>query len=289
MPVRVLCLILLLGALPQAGASEAELPLWELGIGLSTLRFPDYRGADQYQSYLIPTPAIIYRGERLQMDDRGLRGLLFDSERVIMDISMDGAVPVDSSQNGAREGMPDLDAALEVGPSLKFILHRQGPHEARLNLPLRLVYTSDFRTIKARGSLFHPNLSFDHRNQWNFSTSIGPLYANRRYHDYYYGVDEAYATAERPAYQAGNGYSGLRTTVTFSRRFERFWWGAFFRYDNLKGAQFEDSPLLRRDHSWMGGTTLMWFFFQSAERVPRRPHQWAEEQEECPGLMERVC
>ncbi len=254
----------------QAAASEARsLPLWEAGVGLGALRFPDYRGADQSQFHLLPMPAFVYRGEQLQVDDRGLRGLLFDSERVILDISLDGAVPVDSSQNGARQGMPDLDGAVEVGPSLKFILVDRQPWELRLNLPWRQVYSTDFRRIKARGSLFHPHLSLDHRRDWNLGLSLGPLYASRPFHDYYYGVDEAYATEDRPAYRASGGYSGMRYTLSLSRRFERFWVGSYLRYDDLSRVAFRDSPLLRQDDAWMGGASMVWFFHQSERRVAR--------------------
>lgn len=266
--------LFILALLPALGATALQadtdgLPLWELGIGIGGMRFPDYRGAEQSQSYLLPIPTVVYRGERLKLDDKGLRGLLFDSERLILDISLDGAVPVDSSQNGAREGMPDLDAAFEIGPSLKWILHDQRPLEIRLNLPLRQVISSDFSRFDNRGQLFHPHLSLDHRRLWNLGLSFGPLYASRAYHDYYYSVDPAYATPERPAYQAQAGYSGLRYTATLSRRFARIWVGAFLRYDDLRGVVFEDSPLLRENQAWMGGASAVWFFHQSKERVRR--------------------
>ena len=259
----ILLLIFLFVPIPLLAS---ELPLWELGIGIGAMRFPDYRGAEQSQQYLMPLPVLIYRGERIKMDDKGLRGLLFDSDQVVVDISLDGAVPVDSSQNGARQGMPDLDATFEFGPSLKFMLHQDDHRELRLNLPWRQVYSSNFRRLNMHGSLFHPHLSLDWRKDWNTGLSAGPLYASRSYHDYYYSVPQAYASSERPTYRASSGFSGMRYTLSLSRRFKRVWLGGFVRYDDLRGTVFHDSPLLRRDSAWMAGASAIWFFHQSSQR-----------------------
>jgi outer membrane scaffolding protein for murein synthesis (MipA/OmpV family) len=258
--------ILLLSALPLF-AAEKRLPLWEFGVGAGAIHFPDYRGSSRSQSYLLPVPAIVYRGERLKVDREGLRGLLLDSERLVLDISLDGAVPVDSDQNGTREGMPDLDATFEIGPSLKLTLHQRGPLEFRLNLPYRFVYASDFRHIDSHGALFNPNLSVSYNGRAHASFSAGPLYATNDYHDYYYRVDPIYATAERPAYDPNGGYSGMRYVAGFSRRYERHWLGAFIRYDDLAGAVFSGSPLVERQESWMGGLSLTWFFHRSSRTV----------------------
>lgn len=264
--IAPLLLPLLLTTLPvQAG--EQSLPLWEIGVGTAALRFPDYRGAARSQSYLLPFPAFVYRGERLKVDRSGLRGLLFDSERLVLDISLDGAVPVDSEQNGTREGMPDLDATFEIGPSLKLTLHQSDPLELRLNLPYRYVYASDFSHLDSHGTLFNPNLSLSYSKRWNLGVSAGPLYGSHDYHDYYYSVAPAYATATRPAYQAGGGFSGMRYTLSFSQRYKRFWLGGFLRYDDMRDAVFRDSPLLSQERSWMGGLSFAWFFKHSERLV----------------------
>lgn len=252
---------------PLAFAAEQTLPLWELGVGAAAIRFPDYRGSDQSRQYLLPFPAVIYRGDKLKVDRQGMRGLLFESKRVVLDISLDGAVPVDSDQNGAREGMPDLDAVFEIGPSLKLSLYDSGPFEMRLNLPYRYVYSSDLTRLDSHGTQFHPNLSFDYTGRSHIGLSLGPLYASQEYHDYYYSVSPEYVTATRPAYRAEGGYSGMRYTLGWSRRYNRFWLGAFVRYDDLSNAVFRDSPLVTQEDALMGGISLAWFFKQSARRV----------------------
>lgn len=252
---------------PLTFAAEKSLPLWELGAGAAAMHFPDYRGSEQSRQYLLPFPAVIYRGDKLKVDRKGMRSLLFDSERVVLDVSLDGAVPVDSDQGGAREGMPDLDAAFEIGPSLKLTLLDNEPIELRLNLPYRYVYSSDFRHLDSLGTLFHPNLSIDYRGEWNVGMSLGPLYASQEYHDYYYSVAPEYVTSTRPAYLSDGGHSGMRYTLGLSRRFNGFWLGAFLRYDDLRNAAFYDSPLVTRSNALMGGISLAWYFKRSQQRV----------------------
>lgn len=266
MPLRTSLILLLLLAV-NVQATEKTLPLWELGAGAAAIRFPDYRGSSDTQNYLLPIPAFIYRGEKLKVDRKGLRGLLFDSDRVLLDISLDGAVPVDSDQNSVREGMPDLDATFELGPSLKTILYDDDTVELRFNLPYRYVYSTDFTHLDSRGTLFHPNLSFDYTGTWHFGARAGPLYGSFDYHNYYFSVPPEYVTTERPAYKASGGFSGIRYTLGFSRRYGKFMFGGFIRYDDLGNAVFRDSPLVVRENTWMGGLSFAWFFKQSARMV----------------------
>jgi outer membrane scaffolding protein for murein synthesis (MipA/OmpV family) len=102
---------------------------------------------------------------------------------------------------------------------------------------------------------------------WDAGLSLGPLFGNGKYHAYYYSVDPQYATATRPAYRASGGYSGTLLLASLSRRLERIWMGGFIRYDNLSGAQFEDSPLFETDHSLMAGFAIAWIFRQSSRTL----------------------
>jgi len=253
------------GTAARAGETA---PLWEIGIGAAALHFPDYRGADQSRNYLLPLPYVIYRGKRLRVDREGIRGLLFRSERAVLDISADGAVPVNSNDNRARSGMPNLYPTVELGPSLDFRLNTSGDRTLRLRLPLRAVIATNLRHFHHAGWLFNPNLNLSWRGRWETSVALGPLFATRAYHDYYYSVPAAFATATRPAYSAHGGYSGMRLTLTASRRIHRYWIGAFLRYDDLSGAEFIDSPLVKRNSALMGGIGIAYVFDQSTVRVP---------------------
>ncbi|HJW82644.1 MAG TPA: MipA/OmpV family protein [Acidiferrobacterales bacterium] len=258
-----------------AGTSLAgEKPLWELGLGFFALTSPDYRGSDESRGYLLPLPYVIYRGDILRIDRSGIYSRLFETDRVHLDLSADAGVPVDSSKNSARLGMPNLDMVFEVGPVLEVCLWRTcaGDRKLQFRLPVRAVFSTDFGSIESRGGSTHPNLNFDIKNigsggGWNFGLAAGPLYATERLHDYYYEVAPLYATGTRPAYDARAGYSGSRVTLALSKRFQRVWFGAFARYDTLAGATFEDSPLVRRDRAFMAGFGVAWIFAESGQLV----------------------
>jgi len=100
--------------------ARAELqPEWEFGMGVGAVDFPIYRGAEERRTYVLPTPYVQYRGKFLRVERERVRGLLFRHDRVELDISVNGSVPVKSKDSRARQGMPDLDPTLELGPELQ--------------------------------------------------------------------------------------------------------------------------------------------------------------------------
>ena len=246
-------------------------PLWELGLGVAGLRLPDYRGSDQNRGYLVPLPYIVYRGTWLKADRDGARALLVDTQRVKVDVSVAASTPTRSSDNTAREGMPNLPAVGEVGPNLNYTVAGSVENHWRLDvrLPLRAAFTLQ-RSPKFIGTTFSPHLNLDLGGVgggWNVGMLTGPLFADRKYHEHFYGVDAAYATPERSAYQAHGGYAGWQALAATSRRFGNTWVGAFVRYDSLHGAAFEDSPLVRRHSSLTFGFGVSWILATSSELV----------------------
>lgn len=251
----------------------AELyPLWELGAGIGGLTLPDYRGSDEQRNLLFPIPYFIYRGEILKVDRERIRGLLFKTERVELNFSLNGSPPVKSKNNKAREGMPNLDPTLEFGPQLNILLWEyEQRYKLTLQLPLRKVIATDLSSAHNAGLISNPILNLDIKNigqhGWNLGLSGGPVFANQTYHHYFYGVDPDYATAGRPAYDASGGYSGAQITLALSKRFSDFWTGAFIRVYDLHGAVFDDSPLLQQRLSFMAGIGFAWIFSRSDTKV----------------------
>ena len=261
---------LLLCALSSAGAIAEDLPLWEAGFGIAPVTFPDYRGSDHQQAYILPLPYLIYRGESLRVDRQGIRGMLVDLPRLSVDVSLDAAVPVSSDDNDARSGMPDLDPVIEIGPSINWALFETANTRWQLRLPVRAVIATDFTDAEHIGWKVHPMLNISMPNVaggWDAGFNVGPLFASEDYHDYYYSVDPTFATAARPAYQASGGYSGTAVLASLSRRFDDIWVGAFVRYDNLSGAAFDDSPLVETDHALTAGLGVAWVFAESSRKV----------------------
>lgn len=271
MRAALLALLLCVSASPL----HAELrPKWELGVGATAFTLPDYRGSDERRSYLFPLPFFVYRGEKVRVDRQGLRGIFFESDRVQFDFSVNGTPPVDSSKNRARQGMPDLDPTLEIGPLINVTLWRDRATSEQLDLrlPVRYVVATDFSHAQGAGWVFSPNLALNMRpdvggGRWNLGLTSGPIFATSKYHEYYYGVASQFATSDRPAFSAKGGYSGWMGLVSLSRRYQKLWVGAFARYDALSGAAYEDSPLVRRTSSWMAGIAAAWIITESDRMV----------------------
>jgi outer membrane scaffolding protein for murein synthesis (MipA/OmpV family) len=248
-------------------------PLWELGLGVGALAFADYRGADTGHVYPLPVPYLVYRGRIFRADRDGVRGLLFDQDVAELNVSVNATTPVRSRDTFARRGMPDLKPTIELGPSLDLHLWHSANQHARLDLrlPARTALTVEF-SPRSIGWFFAPNLNLDiidvgDHAGWNLGLLAGPLFADRRYHDYFYGVAPQFSTAGRPAYAARGGYSGSQAIVSLSKRFPDYWVGAFARYDSLSGVAFAPSPLMRSGSYWAGGVAIAWMIGKSSRLV----------------------
>lgn len=253
-----------------AGAAAADEPLWELGLGAAALHLPHYRGSDQSRNWLLPVPYFVYRGEIVRADREGARALLFDSDRVEVDLSLNASPPNASRDNHARAGMPDLAPTVEFGPSVVWRLARGDGWRLRLELPLRAAFTLQSRPRHV-GWVAAPKLGFDvRRDGWNVGLSGGPLWGSRDFHAYTYDVAPALATPQRAAYASRAGRGGWQLTAATSRRFGDWWLGAFVRADSLSGAAFEASPLVRRQQHVSYGIAVSRVLAVSGQRVSGR-------------------
>lgn len=260
-----------LAALPAVAGNEK--PLWEAGVGVAALNFPAYRGSDERRNFAMPVPYFVYHGQFLKADRHGVRGELFDSDRVELTVSGALSPPAASDDIAARAGMPDLKATFEIGPQLDLTLWRADDRARflKLLLPLRAAFTVE-GSPKDIGTVFHPKLNLDITDLpqlpgWNLGLLAGPLFGDARQHAYFYGVAPQYATVSRPAYEAKAGYAGMQYLASVSKRYPKFWVGAFVRYDNLSGASFADSPLVRSKDYFAGGVAISWVLGESATRV----------------------
>jgi outer membrane scaffolding protein for murein synthesis (MipA/OmpV family) len=262
----------ILCALVSTSAHAEQKPLWEAGVGIGGLVFPDYRGADEGRAYPIPVPYFVYRGKFLRADSEGVRGRLFDREYAELSLSLSGTIPVSSEDNSARRGMPDLEPTFEIGPSFDIHLWKSANGERALDLimPLRMPITID-SSPRALGWLFSPRLNVDIKNlygsKWDVGFGGGPLFGTKRYHEYFYSVAPRYATTTRPEYEASGGYSGAHAIASISKRFPGYWIGAYVRYESLEAATFHESPLFKSSHYVAGGIGIAWMIGQSKRMV----------------------
>lgn len=263
----------LVAGLAVGDASATEKPLWELGIGMSALSFPDYRGSDETSLFAIPFPYVVYRGKFLKADRDGIRGAFIDNERVELNVSLGASVPVNSDDNRARQGMPDLQPTAEFGPSLDINLWRTGDRRYKLDLrlPVRAAVTV-MGGVDDVGWEASPRLVLDITDVaglsgWDLGLLVGPIFGSERNHDYFYSVEPKYATAGRPAFNAKAGYGGSHLLVSVSKRFPKLWLGAFARWDGLDGAVFVDSPLVVSKNYFAAGVGIAWVLKESSARV----------------------
>ncbi len=265
--------VLLMAAAAHTAQAASDQPLWEVGLGAAALHFPAYRGSDQGQGFVLPVPYLVYRGDFFKVDRDGVRAQLFDSDR--MELTFSGALspPAATRDVRARAGMPDLRASFELGPQLDITLwHPQKRGTTlKLLLPVRAAFTLEQRP-QHLGWVFHPKLNVGVPHVaglpgWNLGLQAGPLWGDRRQHNHFYGVAAPYATGERPAYAAGAGFAGMQYVVGVSKRYPSHWVGAFLRYDNLNGARFVNSPLVRTRHHVAAGVAVSWILGSSTTRV----------------------
>ncbi len=173
---------------------------------------------------MLPVPYFVYRGEVLQINRERVRGLVFRRDSVEMDVSVNGSVPAKSKDSIVRQGMPDLNPTLEIGPSLNvhFYYSEDKKTNFDMRMPLRSVTATDFKHFQNAGWLFQPQLDVDFygigHSGWNIGLVGGLIFSDQRYHQYFYNVAPQYATATRPAYTADGGYSGKQFIFTFNKR-----------------------------------------------------------------------
>lgn len=247
-----------------SASSFAEL---EAGIGLSGVHVPHYLGSDQASDYVLPFPYIRYRSEKLNIDRNFIQGKVFQNGKLSIEISLSGAIPVDSENNKAREGMDDLDFIGELGPALQyhFTGDRLSENALYLSLPIRGAISTDFTQARYRGYTFNPRMIW--RRAYHYDgllvrsqISMGVRSASSHMHDYIYGVDERFASPEREKYTAQSGYGGATIGYSSTLLFDDYMLAGFIRYANISGASFEDSPLVRQNTSLLFGAAWAYLF-----------------------------
>jgi len=276
MNVRLVCGLaaglVSMAALPGVALAEQR-PLWELGLGVGVLNLPDYRGSDESRPYVLPLPYVVYRGAVFKADREGARAEFFDNDSLRLTMTLNASVPVNSTRNKARQGMPNLNGSVEFGPAADVHLYLSPDERVHVKLRVPVTYGLTFGgSVGNNGWQTSPHINLDLRDVagftgWNLGMLTGPIYGSHRRHAYFYDVAPAYATPDRPAYQAHGGYAGMQFTAALTKRFERYWVGGFLRYDALNGAAFADSPLVRSKSYVAAGVGISWILGQSTEMV----------------------
>jgi len=255
--------IMLLTTTLLAQTDAKTKPSFEFGLGIGSLYYPNYIGSKTTQILTLPLPYIRYRGKYIRIDEDGLSGKLFGINGLRLDVSVSGSLPASSDKDGVRSGMPDLELAGEVGPKLVYNIYEKGVSLLEFELDLRATLSTDFNAIHYRGLNSNPQLKYSLNYsafEWTFRTGI--LLSDSVYNDYYYGVASQYVNANRPLYETQNGYSGVRNRVGVTYKKESWWGGAFLSHHDIRGASFEDSPLVETKDSVFFGASIAYIFYE---------------------------
>jgi MipA family protein len=252
----------------ETAGRPAPLPLWELGAVFFGVYQQVYLGSDQNLTRALPLPFLIYRGDVLRADQERLGVRAVNTPTVEVDIDFAGAFGSSSDDIDARRGMPDLGTRIELGPRVKWNLGAApGGGRWQAEFPLRAVFDVDDR-LSTLGLSFEPGLQYSRRSSsgWAYSAGVSALVGNRRRNEVYYTVDPAFATPERPAYDASAGLVAWRASLSLSRKLTPDWQlFGFVRMNTLAGSAVEDSPLVRRTTGASAGLGVAWTWKRSEQ------------------------
>lgn len=260
----------------HADKTDEGEPVWELGLFTGVATFPEYPGSDHYDQYYLPVPFGTYRGEKVEVKERGLDGYFYRSDRLEVKLSFSGHPPVNSNSD-AREGMEELDPLLEGGISMDAYFKNTPEQSFRFHVAARQALSLGFEDNNFDGQGQRGTVQFIFRDReifgsrkWGVGTRVGIFLVSDDYADYFYTVRPGEATDERPAYQSDGGYGGFMISQSLTYEVNpRLKLASFIRWHNLDGVSFSSSPLFREENNFYGGGAVIWTFAQSKKRVHR--------------------
>jgi MipA family protein len=259
-----------------AATAERDEALWEVGVVGGELYLPDYPAAGEKHAKWIAAPYVVYRGKILRADREGARARIVRGRWADVEMSFSGSFATHSQDNVARQGMPDLDYMIEMGPRASLLLYEWGDPlnfqssagTLRLYVPVRAVFSSDLSNFKPRGFTYSPALYTQAepflRPGWIGLLVLTGRFGNRTYASYFYDVAPEFARPDRQAYDARAGYVGsdvfAGVVIPIGKRWRIFTGGQFY-YD--EGSANISSPLFQRRSDFSVGLGISYAFFRS--------------------------
>lgn len=257
---------------------DDALSLWEFGAGAGIINIANYPSSSQRNSISAALPYIVYRGEIFRAGDgNGVRAVVVDKNNLEIGLSFGGAFSADSENGTAREGMPELDFLLEIGPQAiyqikKYKFKNGGNAHLKARLQLRAAFSTDFSTINNRGFVLNPVITYQQRGRLfkdtALSASIGLVFATEKFHDYFYEVSDQFITDTRSSYDAKGGYLGTKLALNVSfpisnsiRGFVGV--GAQFHSDSAN----KNSPLYEKDVTYSAALGFVWRIMKSDRKA----------------------
>ncbi|CBW26916.1 putative membrane protein [Halobacteriovorax marinus SJ] len=244
-----------------------EKPLFELGVGVGSALMPHYPASDQSQTVSLILPTFRYRGRVFRVDEEdGVRARVLSSPSFGIEFTGAGNLPVSSSENTTRAGMPDLDILGEIGPQFYLKAHQAGELKARLLFPIRGALSTDFSSIHYRGIVFSPGFDLHIRLPSTFGSLkllMNVNFASKEYHKFFFDVSREFSNQDRPEYESAGGYLGTQSAVSYIGDWKRL--GVFIQagYQNYQNSRNESSPLFKQKHTFTGFIGIRWLLYHS--------------------------
>lgn len=251
---------------------------WEVGVGAGALSLEAYPASSEKTNRAFALPYFIYRGNRIRMEDGGVTAVAVENRRVRLDLSIGAALNVDSDSVPLRAGLPDLDFLFQVGPKVelnlwdKVVASERRRHRLVWETALRASFSTDFSSISSRGYVLNTQLDYELDGFLTPDTKLivggGPIWVTEELGDYIYGIDEAFGTPSRPAFQGRSGY--LATNVIFGLRHrftENFQVFAALGVGFHNNAANRDSPLFEDNFTTGVALGMAWALKTSKDSI----------------------
>lgn len=240
----------------------------QIGLGAGYGIVPHYPASDQSSSKSLILPVIIYKGDILKSDqEEGSRAELYTSRELDVNLSFGARFSSDSKDNRAREGMPDLNYILEVGPSLSYkILREKKKRLFTLQIPLRFTTETNFKMYNYLGLVFEPEVKLKFLNvglvDLSLTSSLSFEIFSDRVAQYYYEVENRYARQDRREYRATAGFSTITFGQSLSYDLDHCKIVGGVNYNDYSFSENRNSPLFRVKNNYSVFTALIWFFYE---------------------------
>ena len=266
-------------------------PEWEAGIGAAYIDSFDYPGSADANQKSLALPFFIYRSSKVRLGEGGAQAIAYETPRIKLDVSLGASLSAESSPDGVRAGMEDLDFLFEFGPAINVLVFQRGlqPRESeglsaqhhwldgararvRWKTALRAVVATDFSYIDRQGSVVSSELEFALQRlaggRVDLRMRLGTTWASRRLQGYFYDVPSTLQTPARAAYTADSGLLASEVSLGFGWRVTpALRWFVAVDYQSFASAANRDSPLHERDSSRSLSTALVWSILSSDRQV----------------------
>ena len=245
-----------------------QLPQWEFGLAAAALRVPAYPSSAATSERQFLVPWAVYRGDKVRLQDGGAKLIAIENSRFTIDVSIAASLNANSQDAPLRQGMPDLDYLLELGPKIDYrLFDRQLESGQRRRMSwstaLRAAISTDFASVDSRGAVLGTQLRYRHSGladgKASLSVSLSAAWASEKLLDYFYQVDQAFVTPDRAAFDAGAGFVGAGLRFGFSRQITPRW-SAYLGVGAAlhQGAKNRNSPLFERESNFSAFGGFSW-------------------------------